>query len=104
MEKRFSEMSKAELDRQLLHLKESAMKKHQAGFYSEAAVYEQKFYFAKSYLIDTTRFQVNTEYYVIGEEQPFTLHYIRGRMAWGHFADSTEEIAFPIAKLARKES
>src|SRR5699024_9353020 len=101
--KRFSEMSKQELEQQLLHFKEAAMKQHQAGFYSEAAVYEQKFYFAKSYLLDPSQFEIHKQYQVIGEEESFLIHSIRGRMAWGNFAHSDEIVALPIAKLEIKK-
>lgn len=102
MEKRFSEMSKEELDHQLIKLKEAAMKKHQAGFYSEAAVYEQKFYMAKSYLLNPADVIPGKEYKVVGYEQSFLVSYLNGVMAWGRLSGSDEEIAMPIARLELK--
>lgn len=95
-------MNREELEAQLLKFKEAAMKKHQAGFFSEAAVYEQKFYLAKSYLLDPQFIQIHTEYSVIGYDQPFVIESINGRMAWGKFTGSHEELAFPIARLETK--
>lgn len=97
-------MTKEELEYQLLQLKEAAMKKHQAGFFSEAAVYEQKFYLAKSYLLDPQFFQAHNQYQVIGYEETFTIDYLHGIMAWGRFSGSDEEVAFPIARLETKNS
>lgn len=99
MEKRYSEMTQEELSHQLLKLKEAAMKKHQAGFFSEAAVLEQKFYMAKSYLLDPNDYIPGKEYQVIGYEGRFKLKYLNGIMAWGTFAHSDEEVAFPISRL-----
>jgi hypothetical protein len=100
MEKRFSEMSIEELDLALIKYKEGAMKKHQAGFFSEAAILEQKFYLAKSYLLDPKNYSPGNTYSVIGFEEPFHVNYINGVMAWGTFPHSTEEMAFPISRLA----
>ena len=97
-------MTREELESQLLKFKEAAMKKHQAGFLSEAAVYEQKFYLAKSYLLDPQLYQVHNEYQVIGYEEPFTIDYLNGRMAWGKFSGSNKVTAFPIARLESKNS
>ncbi|HJV46249.1 MAG TPA: YfhH family protein [Bacillota bacterium] len=100
MEKRFSEMSKEELEQALIKYKEGAMKKHQAGFFSESAILEQKFYMAKSYLLNPSTFIPGKEYQVVGYEGPFTITYLNGVMAWGTFAGSEEEIAFPISRLS----
>lgn len=97
-------MNKQELEAVLLTYKEAAMKKHQAGFFSEAAVFEQKFYLAKSYLLDPQHVQACGIYQVIGYDEPFTVTYLHGRMAWGYFSGSDEEIAFPIARLTTKSS
>lgn len=99
MEKRYSEMTVEELNHELLKLKEASMKKHQAGFFSEAAVLEQKFYMAKSYLLNPADFVPGQAYGVTGYEGKFTITYLNGIMAWGHFAHSEEEVAFPIARL-----
>ncbi|WP_134703944.1 YfhH family protein [Ammoniphilus sp. YIM 78166] len=99
MDKRYSEMTKEELDYELLKLKEASMKKHQAGFFSEAAVLEQKFYMAKSYTLDPSRYLPGQAYQVTGYEGDFTISYMNGVMAWGHFKDSSEEVAFPIGRL-----
>ncbi|MBP1934659.1 DUF1811 family protein [Ammoniphilus resinae] len=103
MEKRFSEMTKEELEQALIKFKEGAMKKHQAGFFSEAAILEQKFYTAKSYLMNPEDFYPETAYTVIGYEQPFKITYLNGIMAWGVFKDQEEEVAFPISRLQAVE-
>ncbi|MEW9669261.1 YfhH family protein [Ammoniphilus sp. 3BR4] len=99
MERRYSEMTVEELNHELLKLKEASMKKHQAGFFSEAAVLEQKFYMAKSYLLNPADFIPGQTYDVTGYEGKFTIKYLNGIMAWGHFDSSQEELAFPIARL-----
>ena len=101
MDKRYSEMSVEELNRELLRLKEATMKKHQAGFLSEASVLEQKFYMAKSYLLEPSSFHPGEDYHVTGQEGLFRINYLNGVMAWGTFANSDEEIALPISRLER---
>lgn len=97
--KKFSEMTNAELDREMQHLIAEQRKKEQAGFYSEANVLEQKFYLAKSYRMNKRLIKPDHTYNVIGEEGKFQVNYLNGVFAWGTIEGSEEERAFPIARL-----
>ncbi len=74
-------------------------KKDQAGFISEANIYEQKYYVAKSYTMDVNSIKPGDTYRVIGESEPFTVRYLNGVFAWGEMPSSEELKAFPIGRL-----
>ncbi|WP_025026977.1 YfhH family protein [Caldalkalibacillus mannanilyticus] len=102
--KRYSEMTQEELFREMQHLLGESRKKHQAGFISEGNILEQKFFMAKSYTLDPQFIEIGKEYTVIGEdEEVFTVLYLNGVFAWGRFPGSTEDVAFPIGRLEKKE-
>jgi hypothetical protein len=99
--KRYSEMSREELLAEMQRLREEGMKKHQSGLLteSELQVLEQKYYLAKSYLMDPGEIELERHYKVEGEEEPFFVEYLNGVMAWGTFPSSTEKVAVPIGRL-----
>lgn len=99
MDKKFSEMDRAELDAEMQRLMGESRKKEQAGFISEANVLEQKFYLAKSYALDPSQIIVGDTYEIIGESSLFTVDYLNGVFAWGKLAEDDELRAFPIARL-----
>ncbi|MDQ0340052.1 hypothetical protein J2S00_002847 [Caldalkalibacillus uzonensis] len=96
---RMSEMSREELEREMRRLLAEARKKEQAGFISEANILEQKFYMAKSYLMDPAEIKIGGTYRVVGEKGIFTVEYINGVFAWGKLDTSPEERGFPIGRL-----
>ncbi|WP_286884707.1 DUF1811 family protein [Aneurinibacillus sp. UBA3580] len=97
--RRYSEMSREELQAEMQRLRGESMRKYQAGYVSEASVLESKFFMARSYLLDPDDFMSGQEYGVIGYDEPFFVRYLNGIMAWGHFRSSEEEKAFPIGRL-----
>jgi hypothetical protein len=96
-----SEMSKEELKIEMQRLWALAKKKEQAGFFSEANVLEQKFYMAKSYLMDPNQIEIGGQYRVAGEEGIFTVRYLNGVFAWGKLDTDPEERGFPIGRLEK---
>lgn len=101
--KRYSEMDQEELFREMQTLLGEARKKEQAGFFSEANVLEQKYYMAKSYTLNKEHIQIGQEYQVDGESGLFKVAYLNGVFAWGRFAYSEEDEAFPIGRLVLSE-
>lgn len=97
--RKYSEMTKEELYAEMQHLLGEGRKKQQAGFISEANILEQKFYMAKSYMMDSDGILSGQEYHVAGEKEPFKVRYLNGVFAWGRFPSSIEEVAFPIGRL-----
>lgn len=96
---RYSEMTKLELYTEMQRLIGEARKKHQAGFISEANILEQKYYMAKSYMMNPNEINIGGQYQVAGENGVFHVHYLNGVFAWGRFPHSVEDIAFPIGRL-----
>lgn len=92
-------MSKEELYSEMQRLIGEARKKHQAGFISEANVFEQKYYMAKSYLMDSDEIMSGQKYKVLGQEGIFKVRYLNGVFAWGTIDSSEEEVAYPIGRL-----
>jgi hypothetical protein len=99
--KKFSEMDQEELYREMQQLIGESRKKEQAGFISEANILEQKFYLAKSYMMDPQEIEIGQEYHVEGEEETLKVEYLNGVFAWGRFPSSTEEVGFPIGRLEK---
>lgn len=98
---RMSEMSREQLEQAMRQYLAEARKKEQAGFISEANVLEQKFYMAKSYLMDPEEIEVGGTYQVKGEEGLFTVEYLNGVFAWGKLGSSPEKRGFPIGRLEK---
>jgi hypothetical protein len=97
--RKYSEMTKEELYSEMQYLLGEGRKKQQAGFISEANILEQKFYMAKSYIMDSDSILSGQEYRVAGEQEPFKVRYLNGVFAWGCFPTSIEMVAFPIGRL-----
>jgi hypothetical protein len=99
--KRYSEMSKDELLTEMQRLREDGMKQHQSGLLTESELHvlEQKFYLAKSYLMDPKEIEPGRSYKVEGYDESFQVEYLNGVMAWGKFSSSEETIAIPIGRL-----
>ncbi|GAA0370150.1 DUF1811 family protein [Bacillus horti] len=96
---RYSEMSKLELYSEMQKMIGEARKKHQAGFISEANILEQKYYLAKSYMMNPHEINKGGQYHVAGEHGVFHVKYLNGVFAWGRFPHSEEDEAYPIGRL-----
>ncbi|MDG4657224.1 YfhH family protein [Ectobacillus antri] len=104
MQKRYSEMTPMELQREIGILKEKAIKAEQMGMSNEYEVLVRKMAMAKAYMIDINQFAVGKTYELT--EEPgvfFTITYFNGVFAWGHKGNDTEEIGIPISLLRLPE-
>ncbi|UFJ42279.1 YfhH family protein [Brevibacillus humidisoli] len=97
--KRYSEMTLAELQMEMEHLRREAEAQKARGDQVSHGILEQKFYLAKSYYLGTTPFTVGRSYRVYGHDQPFTVDYFNGVFAWGRFSGSDEQVGFPVGML-----
>ena len=96
---RYSEMTKLELYAEMQKTIGEARKKQQAGFFSEANILEQKYYMAKSYMMNPNEINIGGQYHVAGETGIFLVKYLNGVFAWGRFPSSEGDEAFPIGRL-----
>ncbi|TBL78226.1 DUF1811 family protein [Paenibacillus thalictri] len=94
MKKRFSEMTRDELETELKLLMEQM--KH-AQFPSEREILQSKYNTAKAYTLDAAGFLPGV-YRVQGFDEPFHLKYVNGIMAWGEMG-ADREASFPLSLL-----
>lgn len=100
MDKRYSEMTPAELREEIAVLTEKARKAEQLGIVNEYAVYERKIKMAKAYLLDPKQFLPGKTYEIEGDPgKTFKISYINGVFAWGYRENSKKIEAFPISML-----
>lgn len=99
--KRYSQMSKYELQQEIAHLNEKARKAEQLGIINEFAVLERKAVMAKAYLLDPTDFKTGGIYEIDGNPgSRFKIDYLHGVMAWGsRLNEKSKEEALPISML-----
>lgn len=103
MEKRYSEMSEQELNKEIADLSEKARKAEQLGIVNEYAVLERKIAMAKAYLLDPNDFKPGETFEIEGDPGvTFQISFINGTFAWGYRNESKEEEAFPISMLKKK--
>lgn len=100
-EKRYSEMTEAELKQEIAQLKEKARKAEQLGIVNEFAVMERKAVMAQAYLLDPADFKPGEIYSVEGAPGTyFKIDYLKGVFAWGYRLNgSGKEEALPISLL-----
>lgn len=96
MKKLYSQMTAEELEQEMRSIREAM---EQAEFPSQRAVLERKWYTAKAYTMDRSRFAPGL-YKVEGQQQLFEVAYLNGIMAWGRMGDEPEA-SFPISMLTR---
>ncbi len=102
MEKRYSEMTHAELRAEIAKLHEKAQKAEQHGIINEVYVLKRKMVMAEAYLLDPADFKKGETYRVKDEpDETFTIEYLKGRFAWGYKRDSDELTAYPISLLEK---
>ncbi|RSK26145.1 DUF1811 family protein [Bacillus sp. HMF5848] len=105
MEKRYSQMTRYELQQEIGALKEKAMKAEQHGMVNEVAVLERKMSMAKAYLLNPDDFP-SGEAYIIdgGEGELFQVEYLNGIFAWGYRTHTpNKEEALPLSMLIKKQ-
>jgi hypothetical protein len=100
-DKRYSQLSKHELQQEIASLNEKARKAEQMGMVSEFAVLERKAVMAKAYLIDPNTIKENEMYEIEGAPGTyFKVQYLNGVFAWGfRVGGNSDEEALPISML-----
>ncbi|MCE7792244.1 YfhH family protein [Salipaludibacillus sp. CUR1] len=103
MDKKYSQMSPAELQQEVADLKVKAQKAEQMGMINEFAVYERKMLMAQAYLMDPTDFRPG-ERYELKESvnEFFDIDYLNGIFAWGDRNGSGKQEAVPISVLGTR--
>ncbi|PLR75991.1 DUF1811 domain-containing protein [Bacillus sp. V3-13] len=104
-EKRYSQMTRYELQQEIARLNEKAKKAEQMGMVNEFAVLDRKAVMAKSYLLNRDDFKPGELYGIEGDPGSyFKIEYLNGVFAWGYRlgGDGREE-ALPIAMLKKIE-
>ncbi|NNV06669.1 YfhH family protein [Geobacillus sp. C56-T2] len=101
--KRYSEMTKEELQQEIAVLAEKARKAEQMGMVNEYAVYERKIAMARAYMLNPADFRPGEIYEIEGAPgEYFKVRYLKGVFAWGWRLKGTgEEEALPISLLRR---
>ncbi|WP_027964181.1 YfhH family protein [Halalkalibacillus halophilus] len=105
MQRRYSEYTIHELQKEISDLTEKAQKAEQMGMVNEFAVYQRKIVMAKSYAMDPRRFKNKETYEIQGAPGEYLkIRYMNGIFAWGKRLDKegnvlNEEEALPIALL-----
>lgn len=100
-EKRYSVLSKYELQQEIAKLNEKARKAEQMGMVNEYAVLERKAIMAKAYLLNPDDFKAKEIYEIEGDPGTyFQIEYLNGVFAWGYrLGESKGEEALPISML-----
>lgn len=103
MEKRYSEMTTAELKNEIANLHEKARKAEQMGIINEVHVLKRKIVMAEAYLLDPADFKKGETYRIKDEpEETFTIDYLKGNFAWGYKRGNEELTAYPISLLIKE--
>ncbi len=102
-QKRYSDMTKYELNTEIAQLKEKARKAEQLGMVNEYAVLERKIAMAKAYLLDPSSFHSGEIYNIDGSSgEQFKIEYLNGVFAWGYrLSTPLKEEALPISLLIK---
>lgn len=103
MEKRFSEMTHAELRDEIAKLHEESRKAEQLGIINEVYVLKRKIVMAEAYMLDPADFKKGETYNIKDEpDETFTIEYLKGTFAWGYKQNSEELTAYPISLLVKQ--
>jgi hypothetical protein len=100
-ERRYSEMSRHELQQEIANLKEKARKAEQLGIVNEFAVLERKALMAQAYLMNPEDYKSGGIYAIEGDPGVFfKVDYLTGVFAWGYrLGGEGQEEALPISLL-----
>ncbi|KIL47164.1 YfhH family protein [Jeotgalibacillus campisalis] len=100
-EKRYSSMSKHELEQEIADIKEKARKAEQLGYVNEFAVLERKAIMAQCYLLDPKNYKAGTVYAIKNDPGSyFKIDYLNGVFAWGYrLRGEKKQEALPISML-----
>ncbi|WP_027724732.1 YfhH family protein [Tuberibacillus calidus] len=103
MPKRYSQMSREELEEEIKSLKVKEQRAEQAGMINEVEVLQRKQVMAASYLLNPEDFKQGDVMVIKeGDGTPFKIEYLDGVFAWGYYGNETEMRAFPIALLVKE--
>ncbi|AOM83650.1 YfhH family protein [Salisediminibacterium beveridgei] len=103
MQRKYSEMSMAELQTEIGELTVKAQKAEQRGMISEFAVHERKILMAQAYLMDPDEFNSGERYQFKGDESDyFDIDYINGVFAWGYRSGESKLEAVPISVFGKQ--
>lgn len=94
-----SQMSKMQLEAEMARCQEQAKLALEQGVINEYQVYEQRYFLAKSYLMDRQTIEPHITYGIETTTDLFTVEYLDGIMAYGKVLGTKEKRAFPIGKL-----
>ncbi|MCL6515734.1 DUF1811 family protein [Alicyclobacillus sp.] len=96
----YSEMTKEQLEREMAKLQQEGQQAYDEQDWPRYAVAMQKWYLAKSYLIqDQVRIELGRTYDLAEEPDRLTITRVNGVMAWGIRMSDGTEIAVPLAML-----
>lgn len=100
-EKRYSQMSRAELMNEIARVTEEAHKAEQLGIINKFLVLKRKAVMAEAYLLDPDDFKPGEIYAIEGDPGIyFKIDYMNGIFAWGYRLGGTGELeALPISLL-----
>ncbi|GEL08768.1 YfhH family protein [Salisediminibacterium halotolerans] len=103
MQKKYSEMSMAELQTEIGELKVKAQKAEQQGMINEFAVHERKMLMAQAYLLDADAFNAGERYaFKDDPDDYFDIDYMNGVFAWGHRKNADQQEAVPISVFGKQ--
>lgn len=103
VDKKYSEMSMAELQTEIGDLTVKAQKAEQRGMISEYAVHERKILMAQAYLLDPDDFRKGERYVFKDDEDTyFDIDYLNGVFAWGYRSGSSKLEAVPISVFGKQ--
>jgi len=104
--KRYSEMTKHELQTEIASLNEKAKKAEQMGMVNEFAVLERKAVLAKAYLLNPSEIKINELYEIEGDPGVlFKVAYLNGVFAWGlRNQKGSQEEGIPISMLKKQQN
>lgn len=94
-----SDMSKDQLLEEMSSCQRKASAALKDGVTNEYQVYEQRYFLAKSYLMDRTTIESGTTYGLATTTDLFIVEYLDGIMAYGTILGAKEKRAFPIGRL-----
>lgn len=104
LNRRYSQMNEFELREEIKNLREKVQQALSMGNTSEMAVFERKASMAEAYLLEPAAFQPGEVYYIKGDDEgaPLVIDFIDGVFAWGTRGQSSEQVAYPISLLEKR--